>query len=166
MTRQRKINDAIVTLIAGDLPLSLVQSDKFRHVIECLYHIITVPSRKHVTSTILHNKTKSTTEALRIELQQTQDVSLTIDLWSSRQMRVFLGIHYILDWSMKSVMFACSRFRGSHTADNIAQVDETIACFDLGGKITNIVTDNAANMVQAFALPGFEDIETVSDRHE
>ena len=165
--RQTKINDAIVTLIAGDLlPLSLVESDNFRHVIGCLDNRITVPSRKHFTSTILHNKTKSTTEALRLELQKTQAVCLAIDLWSSRQMRGFLGItgHYILDWSMKSVMFACSRFRGRHTADNIAQqVDETIACFDLGRKITNIVTDNAANMVKAFTLPGFEDIDTESD---
>ena len=81
--RQRQINDAIVTLIVGDLlPLSLVESDNFRHGCDGMsWSQNHCPSRKHFISTMLHNKTNSTTEALRLELQQTQAVCLTIDWW-------------------------------------------------------------------------------------
>ena len=78
-----------------------------------------------------------------------QAVSLTIDLSSNRQMRGLIGItgHSVLDWTMHSVMLSCSRFRGHHTAENVAQqVQKTLACFDIGDKIT----DSAPNMVKAF----------------
>ena len=84
---------------------------------------------------------------------------LTIDLWSNRQMKGFLGItaHYITDWTLHSAMLACTRFRGSHTAENIShQVDEVLTVYNIIPKVTNIITDNAANMIKAFTLPGYE----------
>ena len=101
-----------------------------------------------------------------------QSVCLTIDLWSNRQMRGFIGItgHCIINWTMESVMLACKRFTGRHTAENIRQqYEETVASFDIAEKITNIVTDNASNMTKAFCfdLPGFdgavEDAESDDD---
>ena len=81
-------------------------------------------------------------------------------------MRAFLGItgHYITEWQLKSVMLACSRFKGKHTAEKILQeYEEAVSSFEIGHKVSNIVTDNAANMVKAFnfPLPGFES----GDRH-
>ena len=87
-------------------------------------------------------------------------VCLTVDIWSSRQMRGFLGItgHYIVDWTLKYVMLACKRFRGRHTAENIRiEYDETIACFDFAKKVCNILTDNASYMIKAFKLPGYDE---------
>ena len=67
--------------------------------------------------------------------------------------------HLIADWVLQSVMLACTRFCGSHTADAIAeQFDRTTAMFDLTNKILSIVRDNAANMFKAFWLQGFEDV--------
>jgi hypothetical protein len=61
------------------------------------------------------------------------------------------------NWSMKSVMLACSRFRGSHTAENIAEeFQNTMDSFDISSKVSFIITDSAANMMKAFSLPGFE----------
>ena len=56
-------------------------------------------------------------------------------------------------------LFACSRFRGSHTADAIAeQFANVTATFDIAHEISHIVTDNASNMIKAFSFPGFENI--------
>ena len=55
------------------------------------------------------------------------------------------------------VTLACSRFRGSHTAEAIAeQLENTTAFFGISNKISHIITDNASNMIKAFSLPGFE----------
>ena len=58
---------------------------------------------------------------------------------------------------MCSVLLACDRFEGRHTAENILrQYLETIKTFGISSKVSIVVTDNASNMRKAFALPGFE----------
>jgi len=60
----------------------------------------------------------------------------------------YRSLHLKLD--LQSVKLACSRFQGHHTADKISdQVDETLAYFGIDDKVTNITTDNAANMTKA-----------------
>ena len=84
-------------------------------------------------------------------------------------MRSYFSVtgHFIVDWVLQSVMMACMRFHGSHTADAITeQFDRTTATFHLTNKISYIVTDNAANMLKAFSLPEFEDValpDAISD---
>lgn len=108
---------------------------------------------------MLHEKSSEIRENVKAVLKKAESVCLTIDLWSSRQMRGFLGItgHFILDWAMKSVMICCKRFKGRHTSENIRQeYEEVISSFEVGDKIATIVSDNAANMIKAFSLPGYE----------
>ena len=89
-------------------------------------------------------------------------------------MKGFLGItgHFILDWVMQSVMIACKRFKGRHTADNIRlEYEESLSAYDISDKIMTIVTDNASNMVKAFdlQLPGYvkeKDADDDSDSEE
>ena len=88
-------------------------------------------------------------------LQEAECVSLTLDLWSNRQMRGFLGItcHVVKDWNLLSLMIECQRFRGHHTAENIWHYySEPIASHGISEKIVTTVTDNASNVVK---LPGF-----------
>ena len=60
---------------------------------------------------------------------------------------------------MNSIMVACHRFSGRHTACNIFEIfQEIIASFEIYNKISSIITDNAYNMMNAFSnfsLPGF-----------
>ena len=66
---------------------------------------------------------------------------------------MFLGFtgHFIVDWTLKSVMIACKRFTGKHTSENIQQVyEETIASFDIAEKKDSVISDNASNLVKAF----------------
>ena len=76
-------------------------------------------------------------------------------------MRSFVGItgHFFSGFALQTVMVACKRFHGSHTADGIHQVfEETLASYTIQGKISAVVTDNASNMVRAFSFPGLENI--------
>ena len=158
--QQKKITDALVMFVASDLlPISIVESSHFRHLLECLNSSYAIPSRPHFTDKLLKSKTSEILQKLKLRLHDAVSVNLTIDLWSNRQMRGFLGItaHFITQWTLNSVMLACSRFRGNHTAENIAEhVDEVIASFDISKKLSHITTDNASNMVKAFKLPGYD----------
>ncbi|CAG2238821.1 unnamed protein product [Mytilus edulis] len=137
----------------GDLlPLSIVESEEFKNLMEKADTKYQVPSRKHLSSKLLHEKSVEIKNNLVNTLKRAESVCLTIDLWSSRQMRGFLGItgHFILDWAMKSVMICCKRFKGRHTAESIrSEYEEVVTSFEIGFKIAAIVSDNASNMVKA-----------------
>ncbi|CAG2205851.1 unnamed protein product [Mytilus edulis] len=76
--KQLEMTNALIMFIAGDLlPLSIVESEEFKNLMEKADTKYQVPSRKH---------------NLVNTLKRAESVCLTIDLWSSRQMRGFLGI--------------------------------------------------------------------------
>ena len=61
-------------------------------------------------------------------------------------------------------MLCCKRFRGQHTEENIAQYyEEVISTFNIVGKVTTVVTDNASNVVKAFHLPVFDNTADDND---
>ena len=95
------------------------------------------------------------------KLKKVTTVNLTVDLWSNRQMRSFIGItgHYISeDWSLESFVLGCNRVLGRHTAENVMPQHEIVADFHVAEKVKHIITDSAANMKKAFtSLPGYED---------
>lgn len=174
--RQKAVTDKLVRYIAGNLvPLSTVESDDFKQFVEALDPKYQLPSRKHISTKLLIEKSTAIQADVKLKLHAAQSVSLTIDMWSNRQMKGFLGItgHFILDWLMESVMIACKRFRGRHTAENILQeYEEAIAYYGIGDKICNIISDNASNMTKAFefSLPGYvnecEKVAFVSDSED
>ncbi|XP_042213373.1 zinc finger BED domain-containing protein 4-like isoform X2 [Homarus americanus] len=161
--RHLELTNCIVAFIAHDLlPLSLVESERFRILMATAEPMFTMPSRKHLISVLLPQHLTTVQTRLKTQLQQVQNLCLTIYLWSSRDMRSFIGVtgHFILDHTMNSVMLACRRFKGSHTSDNIYDMyQETVASYDVGSKVTTIITDNAANMVKTFTLFPVEQLD-------
>lgn len=112
--RQCRLNDSLIYLICGNLvSFNLVDSVEFRDFVADLDSRYQVPSRDHLSHKLLRNKSSCIQNDLKQQLKMAASVCLTIDLWSNRQMKGFLGItgHYILDWTMKSVMIACKRFK-------------------------------------------------------
>ena len=152
---------ALVLYVAGDLlPLSTVDSPYFKNLIEKLDPQFQIPSRKHLSTKLIDEKAAEVKDNLIKQLNKAPSVCLTIDLWSNRQMKGFMGItgHFIKDSTMKSVMTACKQFKGKHSFDNIRhEYEETMASFDICGKVTSVISDNASNMVKAFdfSIPGF-----------
>ena len=130
---QQIITDALVTFIAGNLiPLSTVENPEFKALFEALNPKYQVPSRKHLSTKLLYKKSTEIQSKLKEQLRSVESVCLTIDIWSNRQIKGFLGItgHYIMDWCMKSIMVSCKRFKGSHCAENIRkEYEEAVAIF-------------------------------------
>ncbi|KAG7154728.1 Zinc finger BED domain-containing protein 1-like 4 [Homarus americanus] len=148
---------------------SLVESERFRILMATAEPMFTMPSRKHLSSVLLPQHSTTVQTRLKTQLQEVQNLCLTIDMWSSRDMWSFIGVsgHFILDLTMNSIMLVCHRFNGSHTSDNIYDMyQETVASYDVGSKVTTIVTDNAANMVKAFTLFPVEQLDEVEEDDE
>lgn len=147
----------LVEYIAGDLlPFSTVESENFRKFVEMLNPRFQMPSRKYLSTKLIQNKAKTIQQRLIDNLKKVDNICLTIDIWTNRAMKGFLGItaHFILDWKMCSAMLACKRFKGRHTAENILlEYEECINSFDISDKIFCVISDNASNMVKAFDFP-------------
>lgn len=93
--------------------LSIVDSKYFQNLLEKLNPKYQFPSRKHLSTKLIQEKSTEIRNELKENLAKAISVCLTIDIWSNRQMRGFLGItgHYIHKWQMKSVMICCKRFK-------------------------------------------------------
>ncbi|XP_063448231.1 E3 SUMO-protein ligase ZBED1-like [Mytilus trossulus] len=105
---QMQITDALVSFVAGNLtPLSVVESPEFKTFVESLNPKYQLPSRKHLSTKLLHQKASNIQSNIKEKLRSAESVCLTIDLWSNRQMKGFLEItgHFILDWSLVGQQF-------------------------------------------------------------
>ena len=110
---------------------------------------------------------------LKSDLENADSVSVTVDIWSDRQMRGFFGVtvHWLMtsaddSLSLKSALLACSRFKGSHTGERICEEFQQVCeDFKLRKKLDHIICDNAANMKKAFTtcFPGQEEEEDLDD---
>ena len=163
--KQVLVTDAVVNFVADDLiPLSVVDSKRFKSLLSTLDPQYQLPSRKQLSTVLLKKKYDTLKSSVLQKLKKTDTINLTIDLWSNRQMQSYLGItgHYISDdWNLESVMLACNRVTGRHTGDNIMMwYEEIISDFGVREKVKHIITDSASNVKKAFlTLPGYEDVE-------
>ena len=117
------VTDALVEFVAVDLmPLSVVDSDCFKTLLNTLDPMYQLPIRKHLSTKLLKKKYDHTKTQLLSQLRGTDNINLTLDLWSNKQMRSYLGItgHFISEsWTFEAVMLGCNRVVGRHTAENV-----------------------------------------------
>lgn len=170
--KQAAITNSIVEdLIVGcSLPMSLVENENFRRFLSIMDKRYKPICRATVTK-ILLDKTKKKEIDLKKELSNAVSVNLTVDIWTDRKMRGYLGItcHYISlpaaspgrdrfpqktqVPALKSALLHMKRFKGSHTGQNIANAfDAVVEKFDISRSLDHVITDNAANMRKAFAI--------------
>lgn len=156
--RQIQLTDALLKSIAGNLlPLSIVESEEFKNLMEIADSRYQMPSRKHFSTKLLYEKSTEVRNNIKHQLKMADSVSLTIDIWSTRQKRGYIGMtaHFILDWNLRSILLCCKRFKRKYTSENIRNAyEEALVCFDIANKTTAVVSDNATNMVKAFSIPG------------
>ena len=135
------------------MPLSVVESSSFRTFVQNLDPRYHVPSIKLLSQKILPEKYKAIETKILATLGDASNVSITLNIWSNRQMKAYIGIlaHFINNWKLYSLMLTCKRMTGRHTAENIlAEYENVLGKFKIEDKIAHIVTDNASNMVKAF----------------
>ncbi|CAF1508820.1 unnamed protein product, partial [Rotaria sordida] len=87
-------------------------------------------------------------------LEKANHLTLTIDVWSDRRSRSFLGITcHFLDDTMVPQAFLIDfvRLKSPHTSDNIQRLTENILDhFNIKEKVYRIITDNASSMIKAY----------------
>jgi len=174
---QKTLTKALLKSIACDqLPLSIVESQTFRNLLLTAEPRYVFPTRTTFRNSLIPTATQQMEKAIQCKLTHLSHVYLTIDLWTNRNMKSFLGItiHFIdEEWKLSSYVLAADSFPGRHTAENIAEAyDNVVEKFKLTTKVTKVVSDNASSMLKAFqvSLPEFvlhktsEESDTVNEQ--
>jgi len=144
--------------VSCSLPLSLTENEHFRHFLSVVDSKYVPPARNTITSR-LTSLAAELQETIVKQLSSVNSVNTTLDIWSDRRMRAYLGVtcHYITTsagaFALRSSLLSCTRISGSHTGERIASEIESV--FDTYGvkqKVDYIITDNAANMRKAITV--------------
>ena len=126
-----RITDSVIKdLIIGEgLPVQLVESHGFLNFLQVVQPKYEFPTRKTVWK-IIEEMVKQLEEKFRERLSAVPCVSITLDLWSDRRMRSFIGItaHVIKELQekleMATLTLCCEQFIGTYSGENVA------ACFE------------------------------------
>jgi len=124
-----------------------------------MYHL---PTRKPLSTKLLKTKYELVKKRIMNQLHGTKSINLTVDLWSNRQMKSYLGVtgHFISEfWTLESVMLGCNCVIGRHTAENIVLwYNEITSDFGISNKVKHMAPDSVSNVRKAIlTLPGYED---------
>ena len=153
-TSRKPLMERVIEMIAGDLlQLTLVDSPRFRRLMGTCDPCYTYPSRKQLSTKLLKESTYIICVSITDMLNEVTSISMTLDLWSNCQMKSYMS------YTAPFFIANCKCFRGRHTSDSINEVfQELLAYYDIFDKVSDVVTDSAANMLRAFAnfgLSGF-----------
>ena len=112
-----KITELISEVVVRDLrPLSIVEDQGFKQLLNYIEPNYRVPSRPHITS-ICQKLYLSEKEKL-LEKLQSRYVSLTSDLWTSHAIQAYLTVtvHFINEeWNMESYVLTTNEMPERHT---------------------------------------------------
>lgn len=120
--RQRIITESIVNdlVIGCNLPLSLIEHPNFRKFLSVTEERYNPVSRYTITRRVSDLALEKRT-SIKSKLEKTDTLCVTVDIWTDRNMRGFLGVtaHFMeIDRSnprLQTVLLSCERFTGSHT---------------------------------------------------
>ena len=131
-------------------PLSLVEGKGFLKLMFVVAPDYKVPIRNTIKSRIekIYDDQKP---VLVRNLEDVDSISLTTDTWTSNANKSYLTVaehHIDKTWNMNSNVLVIREIPERHTADNIAdKLKSIVSEFHLCGEITDVVHDNARNMV-------------------
>ncbi|CAO2168651.1 unnamed protein product [Urochloa humidicola] len=146
---QEKSRKELVSLIvAHALPFSLVEYPKFRSFVSSLN-----PWFTHVSRTTIKQDCIRTYEQGRATLQQvlsnsTSRVSLTADLWTSKQTLGYLCVtcHYIHNWTLHKRIIKFALVETPHDGRNLFNAMlKSLNEWNIEDKVFAITLDNASN---------------------
>ena len=130
----------------------------FKLLIKRLEPRYVLPSRKHLSETVIPRMYAKTKDALVHSLKSAERVALTCDCWTSRNTVSYLTItchHIDEEWRLAASVLQTRAVETSHTASNLADLlAEAIEEWGISDKKPTLVTDNAANIVKAVHLMG------------
>lgn len=151
-------------IIGCNFSLSVTDNEHFKRFVRDLDPKFTLPSRKHLSSTLIPAAFQDKKSAVMKLIGEARFVSLTVDIWTDRVMHSYLAVtcHLFANIKPMSGLLQFIPIDGSHTGQRIAEhIHMVIEEFNLDGKVSFVVSDNASNMRKAFdvlkVLQGQED---------
>ncbi|XP_029986274.1 zinc finger BED domain-containing protein 1-like [Sphaeramia orbicularis] len=124
-SRKQILDEAVLNFVLKDCrPLSIVEGEGFRELLQVLEPSYVLPTRKTVKEMVAQ-KYGEEQDRVRREVQQAVAVSTTADMWTSVNMEAYsaLTCHYINEnMQLCPSVLGVQHFPQSHTADNMAQV--------------------------------------------
>lgn len=150
-------------IIKCGLPLNIVEYASFRDFLkDCHLKFEPVSSRK-LKNVAIPSLKNNVLKKIHEALNSASDLTLTIDVWSDRRCRSYLGVtcHFIDEkMTPQAILIDFTRFKSPHTGENILHLTEDVLNrFDLKEKVFKIITDNASSMVKAYKFGLFADEE-------
>ena len=146
-------------IIGCGLPLAIVDSPHFKHFCSILDARFKIPARSTLTEKHIPTAVSDLKFKLLAKLAEAKPVNITVDIWSDRTMRSFIGMTvHVLEklgssYSLQSYLMDCRRFTGRHIGENISACFTEVATeHEIMDKIGFIFTDNASNMRAAFTV--------------
>ena len=148
--QRENITQAIADMVVSDyLPLSIVEADGFRALMEIVAPDYEVPCRKTIRARIM-KKFDDSKDSLRQDLETVSSASLTTDTWTSTSTDSYITVteHHITDdWRMQSNVLITREMPERHTGVNLAaRLHACVSEYGLDNKIEACVHDNARNM--------------------
>ena len=159
-TRRKNIDQAIVRMITVDMhPPSIVEDVGFQSLVQLLDPRYLLPSKKHITKTLLPAIYSKRVEEMKQELSQVSHVALSSEFWTSATLELYLTItcHFLApSWELKSLVLETFGFKRNPSAEVIAGSLKRVAqAWGISKKIVAVVTDDAANVVAAVRNVGW-----------
>lgn len=155
--RKKFLDSTLVEMICEDMmPFKCVNRKGLRKMFHALDPRYEIPNYKTLSSTYVPDLYREVRELLIKELQKVDFISITTDLWTSLANDSYIAVtcHFISsEWQMKSAVLKTSYMKERHTAANISNVlQATFAEYNIDEKVICIVSDNAANVINAAKL--------------
>ncbi|CAF1334543.1 unnamed protein product [Didymodactylos carnosus] len=160
--RQKAISNSIIQDLIGDMrmPLNIVERTGFKNFMNKLDPKYSIISHRIITRDRIPKMYDAMLKKLKVICN---NVSITLDLWSDRRLRSYMGVtlHTIIDKQNKSYLLSFLPLAGRHTGENlISEFEKILQFYSIQKTLVRLVTDNASNMIKAFdklILPGFEE---------
>ena len=137
------------------IPLSIVEGEGFRNLMEIVAPDYTVPCRNTIRS---RNVKRYDNEKIYLttELVSADSVSLATDMWTSNATESYITVtehHIDSEWKMHSNVFMTRAMPERHTGENIAtKLKSCVSKFGVNQKVSMVVRDNARNMENGLSM--------------
>jgi len=143
-------------MLLSNQPLSTVTNEAYKEKMAEFDPSFSIPEEQKIRTMIVKSYKYNRENLLNLLIQTAENVSLTIDFWSSRAKHGYLGVTatWIMpNFKIKDVMLENKYVPSPHSSKVIAEeLNKCIKAWKLEHRITSITTDNGTNMVSTFLL--------------
>ncbi|CAK1602973.1 unnamed protein product [Parnassius mnemosyne] len=149
-----RINNAIIYMICKDnQPFTIVENEGFRNLIKVIAPLYKLPNKTTLTRWV-DDKYAALSTVFKKKLSTIENLALTTDMWSeTMSMRSSFrnNSNFSVGNDLFSITLSVYQSNERHTSEHITQM-LLDTCTEWGidkNKVSAVVTDNAANMVNA-----------------